>query len=179
MPAWPKGQSVLDAFPAGMAIKDVVALLSSVGFSSPPSWLRPFHVLSTGEQFRVGLARLLAHAPDLAVMDEYTSVVDRTVAQVGSAALAKAVRQRGLRFVAVTCHEDVEAWLNPDWVYRPAERRFARRSLCRRPRITLAVGLPDDQIHAPNEKMTLDMYFKGIRVLGRLWGELAVALAKP
>jgi acetylornithine deacetylase/succinyl-diaminopimelate desuccinylase-like protein len=46
------------------------------------------------------------------------------------------------------------------------------------PLVFLGVGLPDDQIHAPNEKFTLDMYWKGIRVLGRLWDELAVSL-KP
>ena len=39
--------------------------------------------------------------------------------------------------------------------------------------VLVGLGLPDDQIHAPNEKFTLDMYFKGIRVLGRLWDELA------
>ena len=118
LPDWPADQSILDGFPAKMPIKEVVGLLSSVGFSSPPAWLRPFRVLSTGEQFRVTLARLLAYAADLVVMDEFTSVVDRTVAQIGSAALAKTVRQRGQKFIAVTCHEDVEDWLQPDWVYR-------------------------------------------------------------
>src|SRR5262249_47030182 len=117
---WPTDASILDAFPASLSIKEIAALLSSVGFSSPPAWLRPFHVLSTGQQFRVTLARLLAEFPDLAVMDEYTSVVDRTVAQIGSAALARTVRQRGQRFVAVTCHEDVIDWLQPDWIYCPA-----------------------------------------------------------
>lgn len=136
---WPADRSILDAFPAEMPIKDIVALLSSVGFSSPPAWLRPFAVLSTGQQFRVRLARLLAHCPELAVMDEYSSVVDRTVAQVGSAALAKTVRQRGQKFIAVTCHEDVEAWLQPDWVYRPAENVFAWRRLQRRPPIALRI----------------------------------------
>ncbi len=140
MPPWPEGQSILDGFPAQMPIKDVVALLSSVGFSSPPAWLRPFRVLSTGEQFRVELARLLAFAPEIAVMDEYTSVVDRTVAQIGSAALAKTVRQRGQKFIAVTCHEDVEAWLQPDWTYRPATNCFQWRFLQRRPCITLTIS---------------------------------------
>ena len=139
MPPWPAAGSVLDAFPADMPVKTVVGLLSSVGFSSPPAWLRPFRVLSTGEQFRVSLARLLAYAPDLAVMDEYSSVVDRTVARIGSAALAKTVRCLGRRFVAVTCHEDVEEWLQPDWVYRPATNTFAWRCLRRRPAITLTV----------------------------------------
>ncbi len=137
---WPPDAALLDGFPAALSIKEVTALLTAVGFASPPAWLRPFHVLSTGQQFRAMLARLLAEAMDgsgFIVCDEFTSVVDRTVAQIGSAALAKAVRQRGLRFVAVTCHEDVEAWLQPDWVYRPAEQTFAWRSLQRRPTIAL------------------------------------------
>jgi energy-coupling factor transporter ATP-binding protein EcfA2 len=167
LPAWPEDQSILDGFPQGMPIKEVVGLLSSVGFSSPPAWLRPFRVLSTGEQFRVTLARLLAFGSEnrrdklqacpsensrpasslslqensgLVVMDEYTSVVDRTVAQIGSAALAKTVRQLGRKFIAVTCHEDVEDWLQPDWVYRPATNTFAWRFLQRRPTIQLSIS---------------------------------------
>lgn len=138
---WKKGSSLLDSFPADMGIKDIVAVLSSVGFSSPPAWVRPFEVLSNGEQFRVMMARVLAEArgQDIAVVDEFTSVVDRTVAQIGSSAIAKAVRRNGQRFVAVTCHEDVEPWLQPDWVYRPAEQRFAWRSVQPRPPITLRV----------------------------------------
>jgi energy-coupling factor transporter ATP-binding protein EcfA2 len=136
---WPAGQSVLDAFPEGMPISEVTALLSCVGFSSPPAWLRPFAVLSSGQKFRVLLARLLAESPGLVVLDEFTSVVDRTVAQIGSAALAKTVRRRQTQFVAVTCHEDVEPWLDPDWVYRPAEKRFTWRCLRRRPAIVLDI----------------------------------------
>ena len=142
--AWPADRAVLDAFPADLSIQDITALLSSVGFSSPPAWLRPFAVLSTGQRFRAELARLLAEsiadpAHPAIVLDEYTSVVDRTVAQVGSAAVARAVRRRQLRFVAVTCHEDVTDWLQPDWVYRPAEGTFAWRRLQRRPAIPLDV----------------------------------------
>jgi GNAT superfamily N-acetyltransferase len=129
----------LDAFPPDMPIKEIVNLLSSVGFSSPRAWLRPYRVLSTGEQFRVDLARVLAFAPELAVVDEFTSVVDRTVARIGSAALAKTVRLHHKRFVAVTCHEDVEEWLQPDWTYRPATNTFAWRFLQRRPTLTLEV----------------------------------------
>jgi GNAT superfamily N-acetyltransferase len=140
---WSPTRSVLDAFPATMGIKDIVLLLSSVGFSDPPSWVRPFRVLSTGEQFRVTMARVLAdHAGGaaIAVVDEFTSVVDRTVAQCGSAALARTIRERGQRFIAVTCHEDVEAWLTPDWVYRPATNLFHWRELQRPPVIELQVG---------------------------------------
>lgn len=137
---WPDNRSVLDGFPESMPIKEVVELLSSVGFSSPPAWLRSWRVLSTGEQFRANLARLLAQALELAIVDEYTSVVDRTVAQIGSAAVARCIRRRGQRFVAVTCHEDVEDWLQPDWTYRPATNTFTWRCLQRRPSITLSIG---------------------------------------
>ena len=72
--------------------------------------------------------------------DEFTSVVDRTVAKVGSAAVAKGIRagQIGCRFVAVTCHYDVTEWLAPDWVLDMANKTFQRRSL-RRPPIELEI----------------------------------------
>lgn len=147
--AWPADRAVLDAFPDEMATRDVAALLAAVGFSAPPAWLRPFAVLSTGQRFRAALARLLAEAvvgrQPLIVLDEFTSVVDRTVARIGSAALARTIRggrpadAARPRFIAVTCHDDVLDWLQPDWVYRPAENAFAWRSLQRRPAIVLDV----------------------------------------
>ena len=136
---WPQDQSIVDGFPAGMSIHDITGLLSSVGFSSPPSWLKPFHVLSNGEQFRVTLARTLAEAPELAVVDEFTSVVDRTVAQIGSHALAKTIRAGNRRFVAVACHYDIEEWLQPDWKYDTASGKFLWRSLRRRPELQLSI----------------------------------------
>jgi ABC-type thiamine transport system ATPase subunit/GNAT superfamily N-acetyltransferase len=136
---WPADKSILDGFPAAMGIKDVTEVLSSVGFSSPPAWLRPFHVLSNGEQFRVNMARTLAEMPGLAVVDEFTSVVDRQVAQVGSHAIAKAVRRRGQKFVAVACHYDIIEWLDPDWIFQPHIGRLERRSLQGRPRVALEI----------------------------------------
>lgn len=136
---WPEDESVVDGFPKDAGIKDITAALSSVGFSSPPSWLRPFRCLSNGEQFRATLARAMIESPDLAVVDEFTSVVDRTVAQIGSAAVSKAVRRASKRLVAVTCHYDVEEWLQPDWVLEMPRGTFTRRSLRRRPEIKLEV----------------------------------------
>jgi hypothetical protein len=138
--AWSKGLSLIDDFPKGMSIKDITELLGSVGFSSPPSWVRPFHALSNGEQFRVTLARTLAEARDIAVIDEFTSVVDRTVAQIGSAAVSKTVRRRNQKFIAVTCHDDIGDWLQPDWIYQPHLGRFQWRELQRRPEIELVIS---------------------------------------
>jgi GNAT superfamily N-acetyltransferase len=76
----------------------------------------------------------------LVVFDEFTSVVDRNVAKVCSAAIAKGIRRGHLpcRFVAVTCHYDVAEWLEPDWVLDMATCRLERRRL-RRPRIELEI----------------------------------------
>lgn len=137
---WPDNKSILDGFPAKMSIKEIIELLSSVGFSSPPSWVRPFRVLSNGEQFRVNMARTLAEMPDLSVMDEFTSVVDRTVAQIGSAAIQKAIRRRGQKFIAVSCHYDIVDWLEPDWIYQPHTGMLTLgRSLHKRPKIELTI----------------------------------------
>jgi ABC-type thiamine transport system ATPase subunit len=136
---WPGDRSVLDGFPERMGIKEVVGLLGAVGFSSPPSWMRPYHVLSMGEQFRVTVARALAETTELVVLDEFTSVVDRQVAKVASSTVAKAVRKAQRQLVAVTCHYDVVEWLQPDWVYQPATGDFTWRSLQRRPEFHLEV----------------------------------------
>ncbi len=79
-------------------------------------------------------------APPLVVFDEFTSVVDRRVARVVSAAVAKAIREERIRcrLVAVTCHDDVTEWLAPDWVIDMALGQFTRRCLPRPP-IELAV----------------------------------------
>lgn len=45
------------------------------------------------------------------------------------------------------------------------------------PLVFLGVGLPDDQIHAPNEKVTLSMLYRGAEAAGVLWANLA-ALGK-
>jgi acetylornithine deacetylase/succinyl-diaminopimelate desuccinylase-like protein len=37
------------------------------------------------------------------------------------------------------------------------------------PMVFLGVGLPDDQIHAPNEKVTLSMLYKGAEAAALLW----------
>jgi ABC-type molybdenum transport system ATPase subunit/photorepair protein PhrA/GNAT superfamily N-acetyltransferase len=136
---WPADKSIVDGFPKSMSIKDICELLSSVGFSSPPLWLRPFRVLSNGEQFRVNMARGLAEQKELLVVDEFTSVVDRTVAKIGSAAIAKTIRRINQKFIAVSCHYDIVEWLEPDWIYQPVTNEFTSGRSLRRPKINLEI----------------------------------------
>jgi ABC-type lipoprotein export system ATPase subunit/GNAT superfamily N-acetyltransferase len=136
--SWEKGKALVDSFPEHQSIKDISFALSSVGFGSPPNWLRPYDVLSTGEKFRADLARCLS-SDELVVMDEFTSVVDRVVAQIGSNAMAKAVRRKGGRFVGVSCHYDIIEWLQPDWTYEPSDNKFTWRSVRRRPEFNVTI----------------------------------------
>lgn len=122
---WDPDAALVDCFPKGMGIKEVTGLLTSVGLGSPPAWIRPYRTLSTGEAFRAAVARTLAQAEGISVIDEFTSTVDRQVARVASHAIQKTVRRRGQQLIAVTCHYDVIDWLQPDWVYDTATARTA------------------------------------------------------
>ena len=110
-------ETILDDMPKECSVEDITKAFNSVGFSSPPSWLKPYSVLSNGEKMRVDLARAILSEDNLFVFDEFTSVVDRNVAQIGSFAMQKAIRKTSKQFIAVTCHYDVEDWLLPDWVF--------------------------------------------------------------
>ncbi|HZK80888.1 MAG TPA: hypothetical protein VFC46_07470, partial [Humisphaera sp.] len=81
---------------------------------------------------------------NLVVFDEFTSLVDRTVARIGSAAVSRAIRSGKIkcRFVAVTCHYDVVNWLEPDWVVDMASQSLARGRL-RRPAVRLDIRRAD------------------------------------
>jgi len=136
---WSGDHSIIDGFPAGCGIKEISGLLNAVGFGSVPNWLRPFHVLSNGEQFRVTMARAMAETAGLVVIDEFTSVVDRQVAKIASNCMQKTIRRTKRQFVAVSCHYDIIEWLQPDWVYEPHLAAFEWRSVQRRPEIAVEI----------------------------------------
>lgn len=144
---WVDDQSLLDDFPRDLGIKDLTGLLNSVGLASPPAWLRPFRTLSNGEAFRATVARALAESEgDVVVMDEFTSVVDRQVAQIASHTVQKVIRRTDRRFVAVTCHYDIVDWLQPDWIYDVAAGQFSWRSVQRHPPVELRIHKVDTSV---------------------------------
>ena len=118
--------SVIDEMPSQSSFSDITKTFTSVGFASVPSWLKPYSVLSNGEKMRVDLARMLLDSKTLNVVDEFTSVVDRRVAQTASAAMQKAIQRTsdGKQYVFVSCHKDIIEWLQPDWIYDTDEQRF-------------------------------------------------------
>jgi ABC-type dipeptide/oligopeptide/nickel transport system ATPase subunit len=133
-------KSVLDDFSERSSVDEITKTFNAVGFSSPPSWLKPYEVLSNGEKMRVDLAQAILSDKDLIVFDEFTSVVDRNVAKIGSAAIAKSIRRTKKKFIAVSCNYDILEWLEPDWIFDTNEMRFKNvRGLLRRPEIELKI----------------------------------------
>lgn len=109
--------SVIDDMPQGVDVTEIQKMFYAVGFASVPCWLKPYAVLSNGEQMRVRLAKALLSS-DKVLFDEFTSVVDRNVAKTLCMALKKClVRYAGKKFVAVSCHKDIIEYLQPDWIF--------------------------------------------------------------
>jgi predicted acetyltransferase len=122
---------------------EATMLLSSIGLSSVPTWLRPFHTLSNGEQYRAELAYKIGKAKEneVVLIDEYTSVVDRDVAKSMSYALQKYIKKFNKKIVVASCHFDIMEWLMPDWTYSPLKGRVERHEYARRerPKIELSI----------------------------------------
>lgn len=141
---WPESKAVVDGFPSNLDGRAITQALSSVGFSSPPHWLKRFAHLSNGQKFRCELARLMFEEADTVVFDEFSSVVDRDAAKISSAAVAKALRRRERpRLIALSCHYDIIDWLQPDWIYDTSSERFDWRCLQRHPEIRLDIHKAD------------------------------------
>jgi GNAT superfamily N-acetyltransferase len=174
------GPSTIDDFAPGQSMADIAGACQAVGFNTISAWMRPFKVLSNGEQFRVELARRLLESPSPVVVDEFTSVVDRQVAQIGSHAVQKFIRRTPDRqFVAASCHYDIVDWLQPDWVLEPSTMSLTWRDLQRRPPVECVVGrVPYAawSLFAPFHYLTADL-IRAARCFGLFVGGRIAAFA--
>jgi GNAT superfamily N-acetyltransferase len=150
---WPGDKPIVDAIAPQGDFNDVTGALAAVGLGTVPTWLRPYPVLSNGEQFRANLARLICEAPQRVVVDEFTSVVDRQIAKFGALAFQKAWRRAAKKnggepngfppqCVLLSCHYDILEWVEPDWIFDTATGKYSGRSL-RRPSFELALWQTD------------------------------------
>jgi ABC-type iron transport system FetAB ATPase subunit len=155
------GKGVIDCFDVNHGIQEIADICQAVGFNTVPAWLRPFSVLSNGEKFRVDLARRLLQEADPIVIDEFTSVIDRQVAKIGSHAVQKYARRRDRRVVAVSCHYDIIEWLQPDWIVEMPLVSFTRRLLQRRPALQVDIQRVEYaawEIFAPFHYMSAELH---------------------
>lgn len=176
---WPKDQPIIEAIAPDGDFDRVAAALSAVGLGTVPSWLRPFHVLSTGERFRAELARLICEPPRRVVVDEFTSVVDRQIAKIGALAFGKAWRRAGGQCVLLSCHYDIIEWLAPDWIFDTATGRFARGRL-RRPKLHVSLWETDWRywpLFEPHHYLKLPKMIAATCYVGTVAGEPVAHLA--
>lgn len=122
---------VIDQFPKELSYEDCSAILSGIGLTSVPCWIRPVYTLSNGQKARAIAALLLAKAQEnkIVAIDEWTSVVDRTVAKVMSHCLQKHARKYNKKIILCSCHFDILEWIDPDWVVDCNSQKFIDRRI--------------------------------------------------
>lgn len=179
---WHADRPIVDDIAPEGDFNTVTGMLAAVGLGDVPAWLRPFRVLSNGEQFRAGLARLICEKPPEAVVDEFTSVVDRQIARVGAHAFQKAWRRENPtgRVVVLTPHYDVIDWLQPDWVIDTGKKSFDRGTPRRRPGIELEIRKVDGhywRYFEPHYYLSLPRPIAAEYFVGTVDGELACHMA--
>ncbi len=176
---WSDTDPIVEAIAPGGDFNEVTGALASVGLGDVPSWLRPFHVLSNGQKFRAGLARLICSDETDIVVDEFTSVVDRQIAKIGAQAFSKSWKRTKRRVVLLSCHYDILEWLEPDWVYDTKEARFSRDCL-RRPKFDVEIRKVDGsywKYFKPHYYLDLPMPPAAEYFIGTVDGELVCHLA--
>lgn len=179
---WKRDVPIIDDIAPGDDFNRVTGLLASVGLGDVPAWLRPFHVLSNGEQFRAGLARLICNKPKEVVVDEFTSVIDRQIAKIGAQAFQKAWRRENPygKAVLLTPHYDVLDWVQPDWVIDTKTKSFDRGNPRQRPPIELEIWKVNGsywKYFKPHYYLDLPMPIAAEYFVGTVNGELACHIA--
>ena len=106
--------------------------LAACGFSSVPSWMRPYRCLSNGEAARADVAVAIAQHENnkqrYCVVNDFACVVNRDAAMSMACAIGKyARRERLTGLVLATAHEDCCAYLQPDWILDSATGAMTRR----------------------------------------------------
>jgi GNAT superfamily N-acetyltransferase/alpha-D-ribose 1-methylphosphonate 5-triphosphate synthase subunit PhnL len=170
---------VIDLMPQGKTVEEITKTFTEVGFSSPPSWLKPYAVLSNGEKMRVDLAYSLLSGKNPIIFDEFTSVVDRDVAKICSMVVQKEVRKQNKQFVAVTCHYDVLEFLEPDWVFSTDEMKMIDVKKKREP-IEISIYRGDTSYWRMFEKyhyMSSDLNQTARVFVATLWGKVVGFIA--
>jgi ABC-type ATPase with predicted acetyltransferase domain len=107
-------KSIINQF-ENLDYKDIVRLLTGIGLNSVPCWIKPFKYLSNGQKARAEAAYLMQNF-DNPIIDEWTSVVDRTIGKVMSHCVNKYSRKNDKKIILLSCHYDIIDWLNPDWI---------------------------------------------------------------
>lgn len=119
---------IIDSFGEEISYEEVIDCLTGMGLTSIPCWIRPFKTLSNGQQARAEAALKLSDDKNkITVIDEWTSVVDRTVAKVMSHTIQKEARKKNKKVILLSCHYDILDWVNPDFIIDCNKQEFINR----------------------------------------------------
>jgi ABC-type ATPase with predicted acetyltransferase domain len=128
---------LVDQFP-DLGIREIGALLASVGISEAFVYLRSPRQLSDGQRYRFLLARMIwkargvpADITPLIAIDEYLAFLDRDCARNVAYQTRAAATKAGLCFVLATTHNDIAKDLQANTTY------------------TMRLSLPVDVEHNP------------------------------
>jgi ABC-type ATPase with predicted acetyltransferase domain len=92
-------------------------LMGLVGLSDAYIYLKRYHELSKGQQFRVQLAKLIISGANVWIIDEFCSNLDPVTASVVSDKLQRVARQLGVTVIIAAPHvENFIFSLRPTWV---------------------------------------------------------------
>ena len=126
-----ENKPIIEQFPEDYDYETCAKILSGVGLTQVPCWIRPVYTLSNGQKARAEAALLMCRK-DLTIIDEWTSVVDRIIAKVMSHCIQKHARHENKKIILLCCHYDVIDWINPDWIIDCNKQTYTdRRLLCK------------------------------------------------
>lgn len=117
-------EPIINQLSSQLTYNECASILSGIGLNSVPCWVRPVKTLSNGQRARAEAALLMTLDNEIINIDEWTSVVDRTVAKAMSHCIQKFARSRNKKIILMSCHYDVIEWLVPDWLIDCNEQRF-------------------------------------------------------
>lgn len=107
---------IIEQFVDSFSYDDCVNYLNGIGLSQVPCWVRPVYTLSNGQKARAEAALRISQLTEINVLDEWTSVVDRTTAKAMSVCVSKVARRQNKKIILLSCHFDIIDWVDPDWV---------------------------------------------------------------
>ena len=115
---------IINQLPKELSYEDCSSILNGIGLTSVVCWVRPVKTLSNGQRARAEAALLMTQSDDVTIIDEWTSVVDRTVAKAMSHCVQKFARRQKKRIILLSCHYDIIEWVKPDWLIDCNKQQF-------------------------------------------------------
>lgn len=117
-------EPIINQLPKELNYEQCSGILNGIGLTAVVCWVRPVKTLSNGQRARAEAALLMTLQKDIVFIDEWTSVVDRTVAKAMSHCIQKFARANNKKIILLSCHHDIVEWVKPDWMIDCNKQEF-------------------------------------------------------